>query len=101
MPDVLSQEQIDTIVNAVMFRVESRLKKLVADEVKELEIPDVSNLASRKMVKDSVMEAIKPLQDEIPKLQEAVKKVAEETEVKIKELTPPKQKEWWKTLLDD
>jgi len=93
----LTQEQLDQIINSVITRVKTQFKKEI-EEIKEA-IP--SDTISNKKLAEAITTVKEEMNKEVIALQEAVKKVAEEAEVKIKALTPPQSKPWWKTTLLD
>lgn len=98
----LTQEQIDAIIVGVLSKIESSVKNLVTKQIEDLEIPDSRNMASKKFVTDA-LEGFKTIvTQELTKTNEAVNKIATDTDVKIKELTT-KKSSWtdiFKTVLD-
>lgn len=102
----LTQEQIDAIVtstsNTVMNKLEPKIAQFCTKQIEDLDIPDTRNMATKKFVGDAIVEAIKPVTEEIAKTNTAVTKIATETETKITELTT-KKSDWtdmFKTILD-
>lgn len=96
----LTPEQVASIVDAVFQRVEAKLKPTLNKLVEDIEIPDVRKLITKQAF-ESAIEALKTgMNDEFKKTNEAVNKIATETDVKIKELSTPKSSSWWKTVLD-
>lgn len=98
----LTPEQLQQIADLVWSKAEPAVKKYCQKLVEDLDIPDTRNLATKKHVSDLVTEALKPITEEINKTNEAVTKVASETDVKIKELTTNKSdwRDMFKTILD-
>lgn len=96
----LTPEQMASIVSAILEKVEAKLKPTLTKLVEDLELPDTKQFATKKML-DTAIEALRNgFNDEFKKTNEAVTKIATETETKIKELTTPKSSSWWKTVLD-
>lgn len=96
----LTPEQLSQIVSAVLEKVEAKLKPTLQKLVEDLELPDVKGLVTKKVFEQTI-EAIKTgFNDEFKKTNEAVTKIATETDIKIAALTPPKSKPWYATILD-
>lgn len=98
----LTQEQIDSIISAVMNKLEPKVLATITKKIEDLDIPDTRNMATKKFVNDAIVEAIKPVTEEVTKANVAITKVATETEVKINELST-KKSDWtdiFKTILD-
>lgn len=96
----LTPEQIDAISDKVMERSTSSMQKFCKKLIEDLDIPDVRNMATKKMVTDTIDALRNGFNEEFKKTNEAVTKVASETETKIQQLTPPKSKPWYSTVLD-
>lgn len=96
----LTPEQIEAIVEKVLERARTSMQKYCQKLVEDLDIPDVRNMATKKHVTD-IVEALKNgFNDEFKKRDEAITKIATETETKINALTPPKSKPWYSTVID-
>lgn len=96
----LTPEQLASIVQAVLDKVEAKLKPTLQKLVEDLELPDVKGLITKKAFQEAI-EALKTgFNDEFKKTNEAVTKIATETETKIQALTPPKSKPWYATVID-
>ena len=96
----LTPEQLQSIVDSVLEKAKSSMQRYLQKMVEDLDIPDVRNMATKKFVSDAIDALKTGFNDEFKKTNEAVTKVAEETDTKIKALTPPASKPWYSTVLD-
>lgn len=96
----LTQEQLDTIVERVLEKSKPSIKSFLQKQLEDLDIPDTKTLATKKMVTDTVEALRNGFNEEFKKTNEAITKVAAETEIKIQQLTSPKSKPWWTTIYD-
>lgn len=94
----LTQEQLDQIISGVVQKVKNSFKNEI-ESIKQ-SIPDIADTVTKKHLTDCIESLKEGFNKEIVALQESVKKIAEETDTKIRELTPPKNKPWWGTVLD-
>lgn len=96
----MDQSEIDAIVSQVMSKITPLVKGTITKMMEDLDIPDTRNLATKKLVTDALDTLRNGFNDEFKKRDEAITKIATDTDTKIKELTPPKSKPWWGTVLD-
>lgn len=96
----LTEEQLNQIITTVLSKAKTQIANAVKSAIEDADIPDTRNLASKKFVTDLLENLKTGLNTEIVALQEAIKKVATETDTKINALTAPKTKPWYATLLD-
>lgn len=100
----MTAEEITILVNEleprVVARLEIKIKATIQKLFEDLEIPDTKGFI-KKQVFEAAIEALKTgMNEEFKKTNEAVTKIATETETKIAALTPPKSKPWYATVID-
>jgi ribosome-associated translation inhibitor RaiA len=98
----MEPNEVQSLIDSAIAKLESKIRKFLDDKLNELEVPDTRNLATKKLVNDVVQELRTQITEELSKTNTAVTKVAEEADVKIKELST-KKSDWtdiFKTVLD-
>jgi hypothetical protein len=98
----MEPNEVQALIDSAFAKLESKIQGWLKTKLEELDIPDTRNLVSKKLLADSIESLKTAFTEELSKTNTAVTKVAEETEVKIKELNTQKSdwKNLFKTILD-
>lgn len=96
----LTDEEVNSLLEKLIEKFKPSIKSFVTKQLEDLDLPDTRNLVTKKLLNDTIETLRNGFNEEFKKRDEAITKIANETETKIKELTPPKSKPWWGTVLD-
>jgi|SRR5467141_505917 len=90
----LTQEQLDTIIAAVIEKTKNTFNELLKNVITKDSLAEVMK---QFVTSEQLNEFKTSVSQDIAKANEAITKVASETETKIKELrtTPAAVKSWW------